>query len=429
LEAYILMVAGSILLYGLNLFLWASQSAFFCFPRPVLESLEEKIEYEGREELLLSLLAKPRRLDLIIRFTNICVRVLFVGVTFLFLLNAGDGLNFPLVLIFLIHLVFSTVMLGSGEMFSRSLAIQNAESFAYFSAPAIRILRNVIGPPLEILFRLLKKVSGRFGMTRVVPYLTVEEMIAVVETGEEEGVIEEEEKEMFHSIFDLGDTNVREVMIPRVDIVAVEQSQSISDALERISQCGHSRLPVYDESIDKIVGVIYAKDILGVARSAEWDRPVRELKRDAIFVPDGKAVDDLLREFREEKVHLAIVVDEYGGTAGIVTLEDVLEEIVGEIQDEFDPDDSLFSRVDEETAVVDAKISIDDLNEQFTINIPADRHDTLGGYLYELIDRVPSEGEVVQENGIDFTIEKVNRQRISSVRLRKNLPADNEQSD
>ena len=428
-NAYLLMIFCSLVLYALNLFLWASQSAFFHFPRPVLESLEEKSERSGREELLLDLLSRSRRLDLIIRFVNICVRILFLAITFLLLLRVGVGLEIPVALLLLVHLVVATLLLGPGEMLSRSFAIQNAQRFAISSAPTIRILRDLVGLPLNWIFRIMKVVSGRLGMKRMVPYLTVEEMIAVIEEGEEGRGIEEERERMFHSIFDLGETTVRELMIPRVDVVAIEQSESISDALEKIAECGHSRIPVYDESMDKIVGVIYAKDILRVARTADWERPVSELMRDAFFVPHGKSVGDLLREFREEKVHLAIVVDEYGGTAGIVTLEDVIEEIVGEIQDEFDPDDLLFDRVNESMAVVNAKIPIDDLNEQFTINIPADRHDTLGGYLYDLIDRVPSEGEVLEENGLDFTVEKVDRQRISRVRILKRSPAGEDLSE
>ncbi len=428
-NVYIAMIALSLLLYLLNLFLWATQSAFFYFPRPVLEGLEEKSERTKREELLLDLLSRSRRLDLIIRFVNICVRILFLGMTFLTLLRLGGALEIPVALIVMVHLVMATLLLGPGEMLSRSLAIQNAQRFAFLSAPAIRLIRNVVGPPLTAVFLIMKSISERLGMTRMVPYLTVEEMIAVVEAGEEEREIEEERERMFHSIFDLGETTVRELMLPRVDVVAIDKSEPISDALDKIAECGHSRIPVYDESMDTIVGIIYAKDILRVARTADWERPVSDLMRDAFFVPHGKSVGDLLREFREEKVHLAIVVDEYGGTAGIVTLEDVIEEIVGEIQDEFDPDDLVFDRVDESIAVVNAKIPIDDLNEQFTISIPADRHDTLGGYLYDLIDRVPVEGEVLEENGLDFTVEKVDRQRISRVRIRKRPPAEQDLSE
>jgi CBS domain containing-hemolysin-like protein len=378
---------------------------------------------------VLDLLSRARRLDLIIRFVALCIRILFLGITFYLLLQLGAALEVPVAVTLLVHLFVATLLLGPGEMLSRSFAIQNAESFAFTSAPGIRLIRALVGPPLGLVFRLLKMFSSRLGMTRMVPYLTVEEMIAVVEAGEEEREIEEERERMFHSIFDLGVTTVREVMLPRVDMVAIEQLESISEALEKITECGHSRIPVYEESMDKIVGVLYAKDILRVARAAEWDRPVRELMREAFFVPHGKTVGDLLREFREEKVHLAIVVDEYGGTAGIVTLEDVIEEIVGEIQDEFDPDDLVFDRLDEATALVNAKIPIDDLNQQFTINIPADRHDTLGGYLYDLNDRVPSEGEVLVKNDIEFTVEKVDRQRIDRVRIRKRPPAADDLSE
>ncbi len=423
------MSGAAILLFGVNLFLWAVQSAFFYFPRPVLEVLQEKGECTKRETQLLEMLANPRRLDLIIRFTNIGVRVLFVGVTFLLVLRAAGRLGLPLIVAAAIHLVLATVLLGAGEMLCRSLAIRGAERFTFFAVPAVRFLRLLTGPPLGLLFGVMRRAASRLGLKRIVPYLTVEEMIAVVEAGEEEGVIEAEEREMFHSIFDLADTSVREVMVPRVDMVAVERDEPIGDVLEKISECGHSRIPVFEKNSDRIVGILYAKDLLRIARSAEWDRPAGEVMREPFFVPEGKAVDDLLREFREEKVHLAVVKDEYGGTAGIVTLEDVIEEIVGEIQDEYDPDDILFVPHGDSTAVVNGKISIDDLNERFTISLPADRHETLGGYLYDLIDRIPSEGEVIRENGLEFTVEKVNRQRISSVRIRKNPAVEEETPD
>jgi len=217
-------------------------------------------------------------------------------------------------------------------------------------------------------------------------------------------------------------------MVPRVDMVVVERKSPIREALNKITSHGHSRIPVYEERIDRIIGVVYAKDLLRRPVRDDLNTPVDRVMRTAYFVPDGKRVDDLLREFQEEKVHLAVVVDEYGGTAGLVTLEDVIEEIVGEIQDEYDREEEMFEEVGPDTALVNAKISIDDLNERFTISIPADVHDTLGGYIFDLVDRVPSEGETFEdrESGLSFKVERVDRQRIARVRIRKPLdPEEN----
>jgi CBS domain containing-hemolysin-like protein len=188
---------------------------------------------------------------------------------------------------------------------------------------------------------------------------------------------------------------------------------------------------VYEDRIDKIVGVVYAKDLLRKPARDDYDQPVEKVMRRPFFVPEGKRVDDLLREFQREQIHLAIVVDEYGGTAGLVSIEDVLEEIVGEIQDEYDAEEDLFETTGPDSAIVNAKIPIDDLNERFRINVPTDRHETLGGYLYDVIDRVPVEGESFEDpsSGLRFKVEKVDRQRIARVRIRKARPAEESGGD
>ncbi len=410
-----------IVLFALNVYLAAVQSAYYCFPKPTLEELGDLRDRDVRTDRLVRLLERPRRVDIILRFANMCVRILFLALLLLLLLRAGDGI--PLILVLIADLLLASILLGPGELFSRSYGIQNAESFALSAVPITRFLVNSIGPPLTGILDSLKAVTDRFGIRRIIPYLTVEELIAVVEAGEKEGQIEEDEREMMHSIFELGDTAVREVMVPRVDMVTVDQSATLHDALEKIRLGGHSRIPVFEDTIDTIVGVVYAKDLLRGAEKADWKMPVAGIMREASFVTEGKKVDELLREFREKKVHLAVVVDEYGGTAGLITLEDVIEEIVGEIEDEHDPESQLFREVSELTAVVVAKIAIDDLNKLFRINIPADRHDTLGGYLYDLVDRVPSEGETISEGGLVFTVESVVRQRITRVRITKSPSA------
>jgi len=403
-------------------FLSAAESALFHLPKAARERFQER----GSEKyaVLDRLLRDPKRLTLTLRVTNLASRVVLVALTTLLSLRLASQLSVHPAFSLAVHLaVLILLVVGPGEAVPRAYGITNSERVTLAATPALQLLMRTVGPPLGLLVSVLKRVAGRLGVRWAIPYLTAEEVLAVVEVGEEKGKIEEEEREMIHSIFELAQTAVREIMVPRVDMVAVERSSTVREALERITSQGHSRVPVYEERIDKIVGVVYAKDILRNPDEKALDLPVESVMREPFFVPEGKRVDDLMREFQREKVHLAIVVDEYGGTAGLVTLEDVLEEIVGEIEDEYDREDVLFEKVGPDTAVVNAKIPIDDLNERFSIGLPADRHDTLGGYLYDLVDRVPEEGESFEDELLRFTVEKVDRQRIARVRIRK-LPLE-----
>jgi CBS domain containing-hemolysin-like protein len=230
----------------------------------------------------------------------------------------------------------------------------------------------------------------------------------------EKGYLEKEERELMSSIFDFGDTVVREVMVPRIDMVAVNVHTDKDEALEVILEAGHSRVPVYDQTVDRIVGLIYTKDLLKKIISEE-EFSLREITRKVFFVPESKNIDDLLTEFKKRKQHMAIAVDEYGGTAGLVTMEDVLEELVGDIQDEFDEEEDLVVRVDEDTAICNAKIRLDELGEMFGLEFDEDTVDTLGGLLYEKIGRVPRIGDVVSQEGLSFEIRSVLRQRIDKV--------------
>ncbi|MBM3319365.1 MAG: HlyC/CorC family transporter [Candidatus Eisenbacteria bacterium] len=418
----LLLLVGSALLS-------AAESAFFHLSKPARELLEESRDRRAR--VLLGLLRHPRRLTMALRLTNVFVRVAAVSwVTFLALRFADDFAISP-ALFLLLHVVLLLLLIaGPTEVIPRAYGISNAKNTALRAAEPMRALERILAPGMGLFIGLLRRMARFLRVRWTVPYLTAEDVIAVVEAGEEEGEIEEEEKEMIHSILELGDTAVREVMIPRVDMVAVERKSPIREALEKITEKGHSRIPVYEERIDRIVGVVYAKDLLRPSFRDALDLSVDRVMREPFFVPEGKRVDDLLRAFQKEKVHLAIVVDEYGGTAGLVTMEDLLEEIVGEIQDEYDREDDLFETAGPDTALVNAKIDLDDLNERFTIGIPADRHDTLGGYLYDLVGRVPAEGESFEDpvSRLLFKVERVDRQRIARVRIRKlGLPEEGAQ--
>jgi CBS domain containing-hemolysin-like protein len=219
------------------------------------------------------------------------------------------------------------------------------------------------------------------------------------------------------SIADFGETRARDVMVPRIDIVAVDVAMDRDEALEAIMEAGHSRIPIFERSIDHVIGTLHTQDLL-VKVLADEDFSIRTLARDAFFVPESKRITELLSEFKVRRQHLAVVVDEYGGTAGIVTLEDVLEELVGDIRDEFDSEEDLVRRLDRDSALVSARTRIEELNEILGLSLPDEQADTLGGLLYHVIGRVPLVGDRWSHDKVDFEVQTVERQRVMRVLVR-----------
>jgi CBS domain containing-hemolysin-like protein len=242
-------------------------------------------------------------------------------------------------------------------------------------------------------------------------------MFRGIEGSEHIGRLDENEREMIHSIFEFGETEVHEIMVPRPDIISADGVSSIDDVTKLMKEKGHSRLPLYREDIDHILGVIHIKDLLPLVLSSD-SISLAEIARPAYFVPESKKLDQLLKEFQREKHHMAIVVDEYGGTAGLVTLEDVLEEIVGDIQDEYDREAPLYQKIDEHTFSVNAKIDLHELNEDLDLKLPTEgEYDSLGGFILSLTGYVPSQNEIVEYDGIKFVVEKITGNRIVRVKL------------
>jgi CBS domain containing-hemolysin-like protein len=275
---------------------------------------------------------------------------------------------------------------------------------------------DTIFRPLSWAVRwMMARVSGDAELELV----AAEEFKAVAHEDDEAPRLEEEKRELLHSIFEFGGTTAKEVMVPRIDMVMADAGTPRRDVLRLIAEHGHSRIPVHDGSVDKIIGAVHVKELVRDGRVDGDEAPIREFVRAVMFVPETKKIDELLREFQEKKTHLAIVVDEYGGTSGMVTLEDVLEEIVGEIEDEYDNDETLLETLADGTIRVAAKIDIDDLNEEMNLQLPTENSDTLGGFIYELVGKVPVQGDEVQYQGLTFTIDRVHRQRIVRVRIRR----------
>ncbi len=260
---------------------------------------------------------------------------------------------------------------------------------------------------LEMLGRFL---SGRRKITE-------EEIQELIDAGEEEGLINEAENEMIRSIFTLRDTVVREIMVPRTDMACVPVDATLREVLSGIIACGHSRIPVFDGTIDNIVGLIYAKDLLKYWGMAEPAVGMRRIMRSPYFIPETKNLEELLHDFRKKRVHIAIVIDEYGGTSGLVTIEDLLEQIVGDIQDEYDLEEEWLEEEPDGSVVVDARLPIEDLEEHFGIEVEREKFDTVGGLIFHLTGRIPAVGEEVETDTIRLAVLEADERKISKVRI------------
>ncbi len=321
-----------------------------------------------------------------------------------------------------VTVLLSVVMLVLGELVPKAIALHYAERLAHISAWPVYVLSIIAYPFVQFLTLATDVITWPLGVRRrsALPFITADEIKTMVDAGEEEGVLETDEKEMIYSVFEFGDTLVREVMVPRIDVAAVSADTPLEQALEVIVQAGFSRIPVYRENIDNVMGVLYAKDLLRRVQEGGLTGKVGDLARPAYFVPETKKVDDLLREMQRNKVHMAVVVDEYGGTAGVVTIEDLVEEIVGEIQDEYDwAEEVLVEKVNGQEGLFNARIPLDDVNSLMELQLEAEDVDTLGGLIYSHLGRVPDVGDKVELDDAVITVLSLAGRRIKRVRVTK----------
>jgi CBS domain containing-hemolysin-like protein len=313
-----------------------------------------------------------------------------------------------------------TVIFVLAEAVPKNWAVQHPERAALFSAPIVAgILRF---PPVRLLSGLLIGLANLIlpgGKGRSGPYVSERELLAMADVAEEADVIETEERALIHSIIEFGDTVVREVMVPRPDILAAETNDRSSEVIEVAMRAGYSRIPVYEGNIDNVVGVVFVKDLMRADLDDEDQGPVRSLMREAHFVPETKRVAELMREMQDQKFHMAIVIDEYGGTAGLVTLEDLIEELVGEIVDEYDVEDPPIEPLANGEYRVNARMPIDEVNEFLHAELPDGDWDTIGGLVFSLLGHVPTEGESVEADGHRLVAEKIQGRRIGRVRIAK----------
>ncbi len=317
--------------------------------------------------------------------------------------------------------IVAIVSIVLGELIPKGLALGNPDRIALTVSGPITIFAKIVSPLVAVLVALTKLISKPFGIdpTRT-PELSAAEIRLIVEQGSQQGVLEAEEEQMISAVMSLSDSKLHEVMVPRIDIAAIDQEASFDDAVTLVLTEGHSRTPLYKESVDHIVGILYAKDLLRII-AAGGPRPrLRDIMRPALFVPESQAVDDLLNELQRRRVHMAIVLDEYGGTAGLVTIEDLLEEIVGEIQDEFDEEEPMKVIVRDGEAILDGRADIDEMGELVdpALELEDDEeYDTVGGFVYHRIGRVPVVGDTVAVDPFKITVIKVTGRRVGKVRV------------
>ena len=404
-------------------FFSASETALFAANRVVLR--QRRAQGDRRAATANALLSQASELLTTLlagnTLSNVGVSVVATSIAFSLMGRGGEWAAF---------LATALVLLIIAEIAPKTLAARYADRLVLIVAGPISALMRIFTPLIRVLSLVATALVRPFGghITPRAPLVTQEQLRFLVQVGEEEGVIEQEEREMIHSVFEFGDTVVREVMRPRVDISAVPADATLNRALALMTERGHSRLPVYEGTIDHVLGVVYIRDLIPALRHGRLDQPVSELKRPPFFVPESKKVDELFKEMQQKRVSMAIVLDEYGGTAGLVTVEDLLEEIVGEIQDEYDLEEKPIQLVDDRTAVVNARIHLDEVGELLGVRLPQDEVDTVAGLVYSLFGRVPTPGETIALPGIELRVEKTLGQRITRVRITRTTPAPQEEA-
>ena len=398
-------------LFLFSIVLAAAETAFTRMNRIRALSLEE----EGRKhahKLALMLDRPERTLNVLLLLILVC-QMTSASLLGILLEGAfgGAGLVIGLVLQIVVYFVI-------GEVAPKTYSIQHPDRAALFLTPFLWAISTF--PPLRLLSRAF------IGLANVIlpgkglkegPFVTEEDLRTMADVAAEEEAIEREERRLIHSIFEFGDTVVREVMVPRPDMSAIAADATVEDAITRAIDAGYSRLPCFTDTTDDIIGLVYLKDLVQQARAGAGRRPVRIAVRDAVFVPEQKRVAELLREMRTEKFHMAVVIDEHGGTAGIVTLEDLLEEIVGEISDEFDVEGPGIETLAGGGLRAPGRTPIDDVSEALGRELPDTEWDTVGGLVFNLLGHVPEAGETVRFQGLEFRTERVDGRRITSVAI------------
>ncbi len=392
---------------------------FFSFLRAALvnirvpQLLELGSDQPEQLEMTMAFLEKPR-LRAALRLLTALTHFILTGIVFFIVYQAVPDLNLGWAI--LIAAGCLLVLLSLEFLFER-IPLHDPEKWAFRLTGAARFFDFLFSPLTNFLVWLQgtdKQALRKLGS------VTEDELKSWVEVGEPEGGLEPDERKMIYSIFQFGETLCREIMIPRMEVLALEVKTPLNQAINAFVDSGHSRVPVYDDVIDNVVGVLYAKDLLKIRGKAGENGSIKNLLRPAYFVPESKKVDELLAEMQAKGIHIAVVVDEYGGMAGLVTLEDIVEEIVGEIRDEYDQGEELLVQtISEDEKLFRGRVSLDDFNDALSTHLDTDMTDSLGGYFYSQLGRVPLEGDQLEVEGWMLTVEEIRARRIGLIRARR----------
>ncbi len=412
-------------------FLAGTEAALTSISRYRVDEMVEA-KHRGAATVKRVLADAPRYLNVILFVRKACELTATLLVALIFL-DHLESQTVALAYTVGLMLVVLYVLVGVGP---RTLGKQRPEGWVRPGATVAVGLAFILGPVTRILITIGNAITPGKGF-REGPFATAEELRDLVDQARERGLVEEEEHEMIHSVFELGETFVRELMVPRTEVVWIESDRNVRQALSLALRSGFSRIPVIGENVDDIVGIVYLKDL---AKRAQSDTqggaqiPVSEAMRPATFVPESKAADELLREMQSQQIHMAVVIDEYGGTAGLITIEDILEEIVGEIEDEYDTDDSAVEWLGEDKARVFARVHLEDLANEFDIEFTDEQLadiDSVGGYMAKELGRVPIPGSCVEVGGLRFTAERPigRRKRLGTVLVERLKSEEGEESE
>ena len=365
-------------------------------------------------------LKEPNKLlSTIVIFNNaIAISASTIGAFFSFRLSEIFKFNISLTAT-ITAIIITFFIIIFGEITPKIFAIHNTEKLALFFISPVVFLYKLFKPLTEVIVSISRFIITSLGgkPTSSIPVISAKEINTAIDASAEQGFINEMEKKMMNRILELGDLQAKDVMVPRTSIVALDIGWPIDKILDIVIEEGYTRMPVFKGNIDNIVGVIYTKDMLGMIKNRGLI-VFQDLIRIPYFVPETKYVDDLLKEFKKGKIHMAIVVDEFGGTSGLVTLEDILEEIVGDIKDEYDIEEKEIDKVDEKTCIVKGKTEIEKINSQLGIDIPIDEDvNTIGGVIMSIAGKVPKSGEVIKLGNIEFTILKSDERKIERIKI------------
>ncbi|MBN1970934.1 MAG: HlyC/CorC family transporter [Candidatus Delongbacteria bacterium] len=408
------------MLFPFSVLFSGSESAFMSISKKEIESLSKS---ENNNERKVSKLLSENTDQLLITFLlgNNLVNVSIATVAAIITDTLCRTFFIPEPWIYIIDVVaVGTMILLIGEILPKSYAISNNIKFATKVLRFIMFFYAIFYPLSYIINGSLRILNGKNQLSKISDSLSIKDIGSFMHK-EEDSELEDDERQMINQIVEFGKKNAKDIMVPRVDMKAMEDDVNLSDIIAFFNEHGFSRIPVYHENIDNIIGILYIKDLLSYLDLKEEEIDLKKILREVNFIPESKDIGDLLKMFQKEKIHIAIVVDEYGGTSGMITLEDIIEEIVGEIQDEFDDDEKLCKRSEDGLFEFDAKIPLEDVNKILDVVLPLDEDfESLGGFLYYIFGEVPEIGDKKTYKNLTFTILTLEKQRIGWVKVKVN---------